>query len=78
MFLYLGQLLVYLYTNIHKNIHKIEQNLSGNCSINLTGCDIISKSEMHMIFDKLSSTCIRSSRQIQKIVCFSLYDFFSH
>ena len=47
-------------------MHKIGQFLSGNCSINVTGSDIISKSEMYMIFDKLSS----SSRQSQKIVVF--------
>ena len=42
-------------------MHKNEQYLSGNCSNNFTGCDIISKSEMYMFFFyKLSS-----SRQIQ-------------
>ena len=44
---------------MRRNIHKIEQYL-----INVTGCDIISKSEMYIVFNKLSS----SSRQIQKIV----------
>ena len=45
-------------------MHKIEQYLSGNCNANVTGCDIISKSEMYMSFGKLST----SSRQIQKII----------
>ena len=44
---------------MRRNIHKIEQYL-----INVTGCDIINKSEMYIVFNKLSS----SSRQIQKIV----------
>ena len=45
-------------------MHKNEQYLSDNCNVNVTGCDIISKSEMYMSFGKLSA----SSRQIQKIV----------
>ena len=44
------------------NIREIEQYLSDNCSINVTGCYIISISEMYVNFGKFSS-----SRQIQKI-----------
>ena len=44
---------------IRQNIHEIEQYLSDNCSINVTGCYIISISEMNMNFGKFSG----SSRQ---------------
>ena len=60
---------------MRRNIHKIEHYLHGNFSINVIGCDI-SKSEMNMIFDQLSS----SIRQIQTIVfvfvCLFLMLFF--
>ena len=49
---------------IRQNIHEIEQYLSDNCSITVTGCYIISISEMNTNFGKFSG----SSRQIQKIV----------
>ena len=48
---------------IRQNVHKMEQYLSDNCSINITGCYIISISKMYIMFCKVSS----SSIQIQKI-----------
>ena len=54
----------------------MEQYLSDNFSINVTGCYIISTSEMYMIFGKFSS----GGRQIQTIVFVikSVYSLIKH